>query len=70
MALDQDVIFLVSVHRRAQEAVLRLLDELGSVTMAQVRDRLPTSRKYAQALLERMDQDQLTRRDGNLRTRA
>ena len=50
--------------------MLRLLDELGSVTMAQVRDRLPTSRKYAQALLERMDQDQLTRRDGNLRTRA
>jgi selenocysteine-specific elongation factor len=70
VALDQDVIFLDSVHRRAQDAVLRLLDELGSVTMAQVRDRLPTSRKYAQALLERMDQDQLTRRDGNLRTRA
>lgn len=70
VALDQDVIFLASVHRRAQEAVLRILDELGSVTMAQVRDRLPTSRKYAQALLERMDQDQLTRRDGNLRTRA
>ncbi|MDE0670524.1 MAG: selenocysteine-specific translation elongation factor [Caldilineaceae bacterium] len=70
VALDQDVIFLASVHRRAQEAVLRILDELGSVTMAQVRDRLPTSRKYAQALLERMDQDQLTRRAGNLRTRA
>ena len=70
VALDQDVIFLVSVHRQAQEAVLRLLDEHGSVTMAQVRDRLPTSRKYAQALLERMDQEQLTRRDGNLRTRA
>ncbi len=70
VALDQDVIFLASVHRQAQEAVLGLLDELGSVTMAQVRDRLPTSRKYAQALLERMDQDQLTRRDGNLRTRA
>lgn len=70
VALDQDVIFLASVHRRAQDAVLRILDELGSVTMAQVRDRLPTSRKYAQALLERMDQDQLTRRDGNLRTRA
>ncbi len=70
VALDQDVIFLASIHRRAQEAVLRLLDEFGSVTMAQVRDRLPTSRKYAQALLERMDQDRLTRRDGNLRTRA
>ena len=70
VALDQDVIFLASVHRQAQEAVLQLLDELGSVTMAQVRDRLPTSRKYAQALLERMDQERLTRRDGNLRTRA
>lgn len=70
VALDQDVIFLASIHRRAQETVLQLLDELGIVTMAQVRDRLPTSRKYAQALLERMDQDQITRRDGNLRTRA
>jgi len=37
------------------------------VTLAQVRDLLGTSRKYAQALLEHMDEERITRRVGDER---
>ncbi len=37
------------------------------MTLAQVRDLLGTSRKYAQALLENMDQERITRRVGDER---
>ncbi len=47
----------VSAHIRAQ----------GSVTLAEVRDMLSTSRKYAQALLEHMDAERITRRVGDAR---
>ncbi|MFM7581199.1 MAG: SelB C-terminal domain-containing protein [Caldilinea sp.] len=36
----------------------------GSVTLAEVRDLLQTSRKYAQALLEEMDARRITQRVG------
>ncbi len=39
----------------------------GSITLAQVRDLLQTSRKYAQALLEEMDAQRITRREGDAR---
>lgn len=37
------------------------------VTLAQVRDRFGTSRRYAQALLEHLDQQRITRRVGDAR---
>ena len=37
----------------------------GAVTIAQLRDELGTSRKFAQALLERFDGEKLTRRAGD-----
>ena len=39
----------------------------GEITLAQVRDRFDTSRKYAQALLEEMDARRITRREGDSR---
>jgi len=39
----------------------------GSITLAQVRDLFQTSRKYAQALLEEMDAQRITRREGDVR---
>jgi selenocysteine-specific elongation factor len=39
----------------------------GSVTLAEVRDMFGTSRKYAQALLEHMDAERITRRIGDAR---
>jgi len=34
----------------------------GKITLAEVRDRFLTSRKYAQALLEHLDAEKITRR--------
>ncbi len=50
-----------------------LAGETGSVTLAQVRDRLEISRKFAQGLLEALDARGVTRRVGDeriLRRRA
>jgi selenocysteine-specific elongation factor len=52
-------------HVRAR--LLALLEAEGEVTLARVRDELGTSRKYAQALLERLDAEKLTLRRGDAR---
>ena len=39
----------------------------GTYTLAELRDATGSSRRYAQALLERMDRDGLTRRVGDAR---
>ena len=50
---------------RAQAEVVGLCERDGAVTIAGLRDRLETSRKYAQALLEHFDSAGLTRRVGD-----
>ena len=60
------------VYRRAQiERARKILTDLlrgsGGATMAQVRDALGTSRKYALPLMEYFDAMGLTLRDGDLR---
>jgi selenocysteine-specific elongation factor len=52
---------LASVERR----VVTFCQEHGSISIAQLRDELGTSRKFAQALLEHFDSARLTRRDGD-----
>ena len=56
----------VTYHREAldeaREAALGLISRHGSVTIAELRDRLSLSRKYAQAILEYFDKTALTRR--------
>lgn len=49
----------------ARELARRIAREEGSVTVARLRDALGASRRYAQALLERMDADGFTRREGD-----
>jgi selenocysteine-specific elongation factor len=56
-AAYQEMVDKVTAHARAQ----------GKVTLAEVRDLLGTSRKYAQALLEYMDEKKITRRIGDER---
>jgi selenocysteine-specific elongation factor len=46
----------------AREAVAGLIDRHGGVTIAELRDRLNLSRKYAQAILEYFDKTGLTKR--------
>jgi selenocysteine-specific elongation factor len=48
--------------------VIALCERDGSATIASVRDELGTSRKYAQALLEHLDGEKVTRRVGDAHT--
>ena len=56
----------VTYHREAlkaaREAVAGLIERRGSVTIAELRDRLNLSRKYAQAILEYFDKSDFTKR--------
>ena len=65
---SDEVMFATTVYRGMVEAVVKHLRAQGTVTVAQVRDILDTSRKYALALLERMDEQRITRRVGDERT--
>jgi len=65
--VDERVVFAVEAYREMVERVVAHLKEQETVTLAQVRDLLGTSRRYAQALLEHMDQQRITRRVGDQR---
>jgi selenocysteine-specific elongation factor len=47
-----------------------LIDTHGSVTLAQFRDAIGTTRKYAQAVMEYLDGRRITRRVGDTRVRG
>lgn len=61
------VAFGAGSYREMVERIVAHLRQSGSITLAQVRDMLGTSRKYAQALLEHMDEEHITRRVGDER---
>ena len=62
------VVFAAAPYRRMEEAVVAHLRQHGKVTVAEARDLLGTSRKYALALLEHLDDIHVTRRVGDERT--
>lgn len=65
--ISLEVVFLRETYDAAVARVKALLAERGAVTAAEVRDALDTSRKYALALLEHLDETGLTRRVGDAR---
>ncbi|MGB7338262.1 MAG: selenocysteine-specific translation elongation factor [Phototrophicaceae bacterium] len=65
-----DVIFSASVYEQMVEQILAMFDEQQAVDAKSVRDVLGTSRKYAIALLEHLDQLGLTKRVGDNRIRG
>ena len=52
---------------RAREVVVAECERAGTITLARTRDVLGTSRKVAQAILERLDGDKVTLRIGDAR---
>jgi selenocysteine-specific elongation factor len=62
-----DDLYRHSQLEHAQAAITERLRESGSATMAQLRDVLGTSRKYALPLMEHFDSIGFTVRDGDLR---
>lgn len=61
------VVFPANAYHEMVDKVIARAREQGSITVAGVRDMLGTSRKYAIALLEYMDDKKITRRVGDKR---
>ena len=65
--LNEDVVYASETVTEMSERVVAYLGQQGSVTIAQVRDLLGASRKYALALMEYLDEQRVTRRVGDTR---
>lgn len=65
--LADDMVWSRQAFENAKALVQKQLDEEGSVTLANVRDFLNTSRKYALPFLEYLDNIKFTRRVGEER---
>jgi selenocysteine-specific elongation factor len=63
------VVYARRAFAAIERDVLALIDRDGSLTLSQFRDHFGTSRKYAQATLEYLDQQRVTRRVGDERVR-
>ncbi len=61
------IVFDAEVFEEMVSRVSSHIAEHGSVSLAEVRDLFGTSRKYAQALLEHLDDRRITRRVGDTR---
>jgi selenocysteine-specific elongation factor len=66
--VSQDVVFDRETYAWMVEEVRRAIEQHGQVSVADVRDRMNTSRKYALALLEHLDDIGVTVRQGDVRT--
>ena len=65
--VSEDVLFLTETYEEMVERVLAHLRAKGSITVAEVRDMFGSSRKYALALMEHLDERRVTRRVGDER---
>jgi selenocysteine-specific elongation factor len=68
--VQEDVIFSRGVYDEMVAATLELIDAQGSINAKMLRDRFDTSRKYAIGLLEYLDAQGITRRQGDDRVRG
>jgi selenocysteine-specific elongation factor len=66
--VSDDVAFLSTTYRAMVAWVRDQISAAGSLTVAQFRDQFGSSRKYALALLEHLDERKITRRTGDART--
>lgn len=63
-----EVVFLPETYREMVTRIRSHIENQGSITLAQTRDLFGTSRKYAQAILEHLDEVGITKREGDART--
>ena len=61
------VVFEAGAHADMVERIRAHVREHGSISLAETRDLIGASRKYAQALLEHLDATHVTRRTGDVR---
>jgi selenocysteine-specific elongation factor len=67
VTVSSDVIFRKKDYDEMVEKIHAELQRKGTITLAEVRDMLDTTRKYIQALLEHLDSIGMTMRDGDAR---
>jgi selenocysteine-specific elongation factor len=67
LPVSAEVVFRPEDYQQAVEDIVALVEQHGSVTLAQARDHWGTTRRYVQALLEYMDQQGVTIRVGDAR---
>ena len=67
--LSEGVVFSTKAYGEMVGKILAHLTANGKITLAEVRDMFQTSRKYAQALLEHLDAEKVTRRVGDERVK-
>jgi len=67
LTVSQDVIFRKKDYDALVEKVRGTIQKSGEITLAEARDTLGTTRKYAQALLEHLDSIGVTLRAGDAR---
>ncbi len=63
-----DVVFIAEAYDEMRSRVIDLATIQGEISINDVRELLGTSRKYSLALLEQLDRENVTMRNGDLRT--
>ena len=69
LRVSPEVVFVPEAYAQMCTWVSATIEQHGSVTVAAFRDRFATSRKYALALLEHLDERKITKRVGDARTK-
>ena len=67
MLVAEEVVLLVEAFTEAREVVKRYLEKNGSATASELRQALGTSRRVLIPLLEQLDKEGVTRREGDRR---
>jgi selenocysteine-specific elongation factor len=65
--VSSEIVFRKTDYERMASQVIQLIETQGQTTLAEVRNILNTTRKYAQALLEHLDAVGTTIRNGDVR---
>lgn len=67
--LSENVVISRKTYDDMLERVMAYIKDKGKITLAEVRDMFQTSRKYAQAFMEFLDGEKITRRVGDERVK-
>jgi selenocysteine-specific elongation factor len=63
----QGICFTQENYENLKTKISNYIKDHGSITVAEARDLFSTSRKYALAILECLDEQKITRRNGDAR---
>ncbi len=63
--VSDNVVFAAPIYNEMVNKIISRIKDKGRITLGEVRDIFGTSRKYAQALLEYLDREKVTRRVGD-----